>query len=245
MSYTYLLEQGEESLAASFADIPASVLSRLNLTAEKSCCNDNGTECCHSSPSGTMCEHSTENPGKEKSMSSAVAFHARTFPPPEKELESLVSDLDCGPKLPGYVARFDLRTYSWRTAQCSLFGGLEEFSETWPQWGIMRDGEFSEQMPLDYPITEPEFGWLPTPLNDDGSNVNPSEKRRETLASWVRDRNRDAINYGARQNPQWWEWVMLWPLGWTDCLPLETDKFQQWLHSHGKSYQKEATDEMP
>jgi hypothetical protein len=28
-------------------------------------------------------------------------------------------------------------------------------------------------------------------------------------------------------------------------VPLETDKFQSWLHSHGKSYQKEVTDEMP
>jgi hypothetical protein len=27
--------------------------------------------------------------------------------------------------------------------------------------------------------------------------------------------------------------------------PLAMDKFQSWLHSHGKSYQKEVTDEMP
>ena len=33
MSYTFLLEQGAESSAASFADIPAFVLSRLNLTS--------------------------------------------------------------------------------------------------------------------------------------------------------------------------------------------------------------------
>jgi site-specific DNA-cytosine methylase len=37
MSYTYLLEQGEESLAASYSDIPLSVLSKLNLTQEKCC----------------------------------------------------------------------------------------------------------------------------------------------------------------------------------------------------------------
>ena len=33
MSYTFLLEQGEESSAESFSAIPASVLSRLNLSA--------------------------------------------------------------------------------------------------------------------------------------------------------------------------------------------------------------------
>lgn len=39
---------------------------------------------------------------------------------------------------------------------------------------------------------------------------------------------------GGNLNPMWIEWLMGWPLGWTDCAVLETDKFQQWLGSHGK-----------
>jgi hypothetical protein len=35
-------------------------------------------------------------------------------------------------------------------------------------------------------------------------------------------------------NPEWVEWLMGWPIGMTDLLPLEMAKFQQWLHSHGK-----------
>jgi hypothetical protein len=35
-------------------------------------------------------------------------------------------------------------------------------------------------------------------------------------------------------NPMWVEWLMGWPLGWTDLKPLETDKFQRWLDEHGK-----------
>jgi hypothetical protein len=34
-------------------------------------------------------------------------------------------------------------------------------------------------------------------------------------------------------NPTWTEWLMGWPLAWTDLKPLATDKFQQWLRSHG------------
>jgi hypothetical protein len=34
-------------------------------------------------------------------------------------------------------------------------------------------------------------------------------------------------------NPTWVEWLMGWPLGWTDLKPLETDKFQKWLDAHG------------
>jgi len=43
---------------------------------------------------------------------------------------------------------------------------------------------------------------------------------------------------GGQLNPTWVEWLMGWPLGWTDLEPLETDKFQQWLEQHG-SYSDE------
>lgn len=36
--------------------------------------------------------------------------------------------------------------------------------------------------------------------------------------------------------PELPEWVMGWPIGWTELKPLETDRFQQWLLSHGKFY---------
>jgi len=39
---------------------------------------------------------------------------------------------------------------------------------------------------------------------------------------------------GGQLNPNWVEWLMGWPIGWTDCDVLETDKFQQWLRLHGK-----------
>ncbi len=38
---------------------------------------------------------------------------------------------------------------------------------------------------------------------------------------------------GGQLNPTWVEWLMGWPLGWTDLKPLETDKYQQWLQLHG------------
>jgi hypothetical protein len=34
-------------------------------------------------------------------------------------------------------------------------------------------------------------------------------------------------------SPAWVEWLMGWPLGWTDLKPLETDKFQAWRRLHG------------
>jgi len=39
---------------------------------------------------------------------------------------------------------------------------------------------------------------------------------------------------GGQLNPTWVEWLMGWPLGWTDCAVSATDKFRLWLNSHGK-----------
>lgn len=35
-----------------------------------------------------------------------------------------------------------------------------------------------------------------------------------------------------RLNPQWVEWLMGWPLGWTDLKPLEMDRFREWRQQH-------------
>ena len=37
-------------------------------------------------------------------------------------------------------------------------------------------------------------------------------------------------------NPPWVEWLMGWPLGWTDLKPLAMDKFQSWLKQHGRYF---------
>jgi len=34
-------------------------------------------------------------------------------------------------------------------------------------------------------------------------------------------------------NPTWVEWLMGWPLGWTDLKPLAMDRFRKWLRKHG------------
>jgi hypothetical protein len=34
-------------------------------------------------------------------------------------------------------------------------------------------------------------------------------------------------------NPEWVEWLMGWPVGWTALEPLGTDRYQRWLRLHG------------
>nr|WP_233158644.1 hypothetical protein [Chromobacterium sp. ASV5] len=40
----------------------------------------------------------------------------------------------------------------------------------------------------------------------------------------------DSVN--GQLNPDWVEWLMGWPIGWTDLKPLETAKFREWQQQH-------------
>jgi hypothetical protein len=43
--------------------------------------------------------------------------------------------------------------------------------------------------------------------------------------------------HGGQLNPEWVEWLMGWPIGWTGLKPLAMDKFHLWQQQHSKSYQ--------
>lgn len=67
---------------------------------------------------------------------------------------------------------------------------------------------------------------LPTPTVQDAKNNGaPSQNERNSAPL-------NAVA-GGKLNPRWVEWLMEWPIGWTDYAPLETDRFQQWRDSHG------------
>ena len=40
---------------------------------------------------------------------------------------------------------------------------------------------------------------------------------------------------GGQLNPTWVEWLMGWPLGWTDCAASATAKYREWRQWHGIS----------
>lgn len=232
MSYTYLQEQGEESSADSFSDIPPYVLSRLNLTAEKSCCNGSEMESSHDSQYGMTFAHSMVDHGGDTLISSRVDFLAKTYQPQEKAQASKVADQDSGEKWLGSLARYDHDLRSWKTAQCLLQGGLEEYSETWPRWGMMLDGVCWGQTTLGLITSEIESGLLPTPRKQiQDRKILARDTYKHNLEEYLGIHMPHLI--GSRIDPNYVEWMMAWPDGWTDLEPLETARFQQWRHSHG------------
>jgi hypothetical protein len=156
---------------------------------------------------------------------------ARTSPQPERALGSTGRSLECGGTWRASSMRFDRDSSSWRTAHSLFPEDLGECSAIFPNWGVMRDGVLSGQMPLGSLKSENERGFLvkwPTPCHGT-PNWGGSFQEVGGSENWLR------FTWLGRQkvNPEWWEWLMGWPIGWTDLEPLGKDKFRRWCASHG------------
>ena len=163
MSYTYLQEQGEESSAECFSDIPPSALSRSKSIPEKFSCNGSETESCHTSQSGTTYKLSTESRGKVESMLSRGVFRAKTLAQPGKEQVSKASDPASGEKWLELLVKYDRDSSTWRTHRTLFDEVLPESSviSILPKWGRMTaDGVLWERITSALPTSGIESGLL-------------------------------------------------------------------------------------
>jgi hypothetical protein len=307
MSWLFSQALVEEYLEANCLDGEQSAPLSGNPTQQACCAPDKMTVFSKLSRYGMTYKPLTETRGEELLMLYREVFHAKTLAQQEKAQESTESEAGCGEKWHASFARYDPDTSLWKTPQCSLLGGLDEFLETWPQWGLMRDGECWEQRMLEQTIRGTGFGLSPDNVSafhtpnttglDGGSNSRKALRARMEKQKWPtpvaskggawrgdgqvsmvarnvetyeeyllltqgsskkkRDKywptpqasdNRDRGNMSnpsiqrrvaigkqimlsqsvdptsGQLNPTWTEWLMGWPLGWTDLKPSEMDK---------------------
>ena len=267
MSWLFSQALVEAFLEGNSLDGEQSVQLSGNPTPQAYCAPDKMTAFSRLSRFGMTYKPLTENLGEELLTLYLEAFHARTLAQQEKAQELTESEAECGEKWRASFTKYDPDSCSWKSHHCSLLGDLDEFLETWPQWGLMRDGECWEQTPLVHPTKESAFGFaVPTPVASDGTTgsvigkndsfyetktgmprkvnqngkdgsvglgrlvqmwpTQTSHNAKETNAPSESKRNTPtlAAQVGGKLNPTWVEWLMGWPLGWTDLKPLETDK---------------------
>ena len=254
------------------------------------CALDKMTEFSRLSRFGMTYAPLTESRGEELLMSYLAGFLVKTSAQLGEVMDLTEKDQECGEKWRGSFTKYDPASHSWKTHQCSLLGDLDEFLETWPQWGLMRGGECWEQRTLEQSIRGTESGLserLPTPQASDHitkktsaswkakGGVNFTLSNPDIQAKWPTPNSRDwkdsrtagnrkspglgvvahwptprtkgmcggtgswdllnknttveearlmGAGNGGQLNPPWVEWLMGWPLGWTDLKRLETDK---------------------
>ena len=287
MSWLYSRVLVEEYLGENFSDGEQSAPLNGNPTPQAYCAPDKMMDFSRLSRFGMTFKPLTASRGEELLMLYRADFLAKTSAQLEKEQELMESEAECGEKWRGSFAKYDPNSSLWRTHQCSLLGGLDEFSETWPQWGLMRDGECWEQRMLEQTIRGTGYGLSPNGVDsfhtpnttglDGGSNSRKALKKRQMYPTptvgcveggeqsnrvektnsggyILRKLNKPNMTYGAKLsdailyeekkknqtvggklNPTWTEWLMGWPLEWTDLKPLEMDKFHCVPQQHGES----------
>jgi hypothetical protein len=242
MSWLFSQALVAEYSAANSLDGAPSAPSNTTPTPQVFLWRDKTTDAWKRFPSGLTCEPLTADRGEGLLTWFRAGFRAPTSVPPAREPESLASSQDCGARWRASSVKFDRGSSSWKTAHSLLSEDLPWSSVTLPRWGMMRAGELWERTTL-APLTKGSAcGWsVPTPRASTGTHgiawcraeSGQHRSQLEDFLAWQHLQGGGQRVCGFNVNPDWNDWLMGWPIGHTDLKPLATDKFQQWLRSHG------------
>ena len=251
-------ELGEEFSEGIFSAGEQSAQSNGNLTPQAYLSNDKMTAFSRLSRSGITFKPLTAAHGEALLTWYLAGFRVKTSAQQGKAQGSTESGPLCGDTWRGWLAKYDPNTSSWKTAQCSLLADSEESLETFPRWGMTRNGLLWERPTLAPIMSASASGFRPdgvttfhTPNTtglDGGSNSRKALRKRQSMLPTPTCHNAKEGNYqseqarntpllatpvGGKIHPHFTEWLMGWPTGWTDLKPLAMDKFRLWQKLHG------------
>lgn len=218
---TYLLELAEDSSLTSCSGIGPCVPSRSESIARPSCGNESRMVASHGSRSSRMCGLLTGDSGEDSSTFSTARSHVS---PSRVQL--------VGEGLPS--------TYGQNSAELSVSAAP---ATSWPKTSNESRSSVppgnSTLMVITLPFAiypQPTWvphiegsaggSWLPTPTetaNCDAPSMREQWPAHRRLQLWT----------GGLTTPKHIEFLMGWPLGWSDSAPLEMASFQSWKEQHG------------
>lgn len=173
---------------------------------------------------------------EEESVSLPVASHVRTHPLPNK-----MAKVNKGYPVAGQGSFLKWSEQSTKLGQNMLLPRtsriflkltegqtLQQFSLNFPEWGTMQNGEYAERQKSVRPITALGCIWLLTPT--------ASECNRERLSFPMYQRRHHRSPGGlseqlyrlvgavpGKMNPQFYAWMMGYPLDWLDNNSTDTE----------------------
>lgn len=195
---------------------------------------------------------------REASRASTLAWRARCGAAEESGARAAAS----GPNTSASSQRSSPHTFSGRTPPRSAPKASTESFESLPASGSFADGSLSELRIAECRTSETASGsLLPTPTARDWKDtpgMTPTRRdgktrtdrlpmllfsaarsagidmssRTDTAARTVSLKGWKVRIAGGEYSPELPEWLMGWPIGWTDCAPLGTDRFLAWQLEH-------------
>lgn len=173
---------------------------------------------------------------KDSAICSPGDSHANRIALPGRERQAETNET-CGRNVSGPYAEYDQATHSLRTYQGCLplseGDSSTECLRTWQVSGMMRNGRLYQRAPLVRHTHGTECGSLPTLIAGDASDRRFSINSRgepklsaaaKLLANGIIPEVRaytrqeiDGLDHRRKLHPDFAEWLMGYPTGWSDC----------------------------
>jgi len=203
-------------------------------TAHKFWRRDKPMDACRLSQFGLTCAVLTADRGAELLTWYLAGFRAKTLALPVEVRESTGSAAGYGGKWRESSVRYCRDTCSWRTHRTLFDSVLPASSATLPAWGTTRNGVVYQHPTLARPINATVSGLLPTPTASQHKGWSKGHKRAMTddRLDYTIERQAYEQSTPGRLNPTFVEWLMGWPIGWTNLSHLAMGKFQEWQQQH-------------
>jgi hypothetical protein len=164
-------ESAVESLPASNSESEPSVQLSVMPTQHKFWHNDKMMDHSNLSRFGLTLQLLTESRGEELLTLYRADFPVRTLVSQEKAQGSKAKEAASGQRWSELLAKYDPVSFLWKTCQLSLLEDLELSLETWPKWGMTRNGVAYQRQKLEPITSESAFGfYVPTPTASDGTS---------------------------------------------------------------------------
>lgn len=182
------------------------------------CAPDKMTDFSHLSQSGMMFQPLTEERGTELLTSYLEGFRVRRF---QQQPEEPTSHLRIfGHKCEELFKKSDLDSYLLKTSQKTQ---LRWHPVIYWQTGTTQNISSSVHQTWVQIIFGTGFGYLHTPTCTANFAARSMQKHKGC---------RNFTTVFGKPSPINFEFLMGWPIGWTELKPLETDKYLLWQQSH-------------
>jgi hypothetical protein len=153
---------------------------------------------------------------------SAADSPAKTSALPEKAQDLPVSDQDSGGNITASSRKLGRRGSSQKTYQPFALGDWMTYSKASLRSGMTRNGTAYPLQPLALLTKGTASGSWPTPTSRDWKDGTAESCRNVPVNSLLGRAVHVNSTLTGKLNPQWVEWLMGFPSGWTDLKHLET-----------------------